>query len=92
MVRKGSDHLAIGGSATPRGLSRAELEAAKWLVRLTSGDAGDAEQARFRAWCGHKAANRAACKAAHRLWLVLGPVLGARGRTVRRSIRPTRPL
>lgn len=77
MTQEAADSTVPGGPGAPDGLTRAELEAAQWLVRLTSGEATPGEQAQFTAWCGRAAHNRAAFRAAHRLWRTAGPALRA---------------
>lgn len=74
-----------GGWGFPQGISRAELEAMRWVVRLNSGEASLAEQAEFAEWCARAPENRAALASASRLWLATGPALRAVGRA------PARP-
>jgi ferric-dicitrate binding protein FerR (iron transport regulator) len=63
------------------GVSRAELEALRWVVRMTSGEAGAAEQAALADWCARAPENRPALASACRLWAATGPAL----RAVRKS-------
>lgn len=81
MKRNESDLLAGEESWLPAGLSGPELEAARWLVRLTSGEASAAERAEFIAWCAQGRHNRAAFRAAYRLWQASGPALRATRRS-----------
>jgi len=69
------------GAEMPDGVSRSELEALRWVVRMNSGEAGEAEQAALADWCARAAENRSALASACRLWLASGPAL----RAVRRA-------
>jgi ferric-dicitrate binding protein FerR (iron transport regulator) len=85
MTRPATDTTVPGGPGAPEGLTRAELDAAQWLVRMSSGETGPVEQAQFMAWCGRSAQNREAFRAAYRLWRAAGPALRASRATPRRG-------
>ncbi len=74
-----------GGWGFPKGISRPELEALRWVVRMNSGEAGLAEQAEFAQWCARAPENRPALASACRLWLATGPALRAVGRAPARA-------
>lgn len=72
-----------GEDITPiirRGHDR-ETEAATWHVRLTSGEASDAERGAFAAWA-EDPENAAAFADFERLWEGIGPILAAPGNVV----------
>ncbi len=63
-------------------------EAVAWLTRLTSGEATEAERARFHAWYAQSPAHARAFDSVAGLWRGLGAVLVPRA--LRRSHRPWR--
>ena len=67
---------------------RLEQEAVAWLTRLTSGEATEAERARFRAWYGQSPTHARAFDAVAGLWQGLDAVLVPR--PLRSSHRPWR--
>jgi len=77
-----------GDGGFPKGNSRPELEALRWVVRMNSGEASLAEQAKFAEWCARAPENRPALTSAYRLWLATGPALRAVGRAPARSHWP----
>ncbi|HZR35495.1 MAG TPA: DUF4880 domain-containing protein [Nevskia sp.] len=79
-----------GGWGFPKGISRPELEAMRWVVRMNSGEASPADQAEFAEWWARAPENRTALASAYRLWLATGPALRAAGKAPARSSH--RPL
>ncbi|MFP5305087.1 MAG: FecR family protein, partial [Gammaproteobacteria bacterium] len=72
----------------PPELPPADVAAARWLARLTSGDTTAQERAEFRRWLDADPAHAAALSALRRLWVAAGPSLETRPQLQ----RPTRRL
>lgn len=56
-----------------QGLTPAEREAHRWVRRLTSGEATEADAAALRRWCAQSAAHRSAFADARLFWATLEP-------------------
>ncbi|MGH7021459.1 MAG: FecR/PupR family sigma factor regulator [Brevundimonas sp.] len=57
---------------------RLRRHAARWVIRLTSGDATPGDLAVFRRWRDHHPENQAALQAMREAWLFLRPHPGAK--------------
>jgi transmembrane sensor len=77
-MKRESDPIDPAEPGQPEALPRAEREAIQWVVRMTSGEAGEADRAALAQWRQADPDNEAALAMARRLWFDVGQALPAR--------------
>ncbi len=78
MKQNASGQSTAGNTDEAEAAARAGLEAIQWVVRMTSGEATEADQAAFAQWRSRSPAHEAELELAYKLWLGTGPAFSAR--------------
>jgi transmembrane sensor len=87
MKKNASGQPTTGNIGEPEAAARAELEAVQWVVRMSSGEATEADRAAFAQWRSRSPGNEAELALAYKLWLGTGLAFSARAKTRTRRRR-----